>query len=226
MAHRCSIYGRRARRRADYARAAAGQAPRHFANRRSAYWSVTRASIPQHAEGRITIAATEVLPGSSSATLMAALEAEAPQLQLLIFSMRTDGPLITLETGRSITVGGRLLPPDLPGGLSRRRLFRQVRHAGRRQAPQTDPPCRNIEQRTSSSPTGDFEGRVDTALRALGHRRRVVARDDKLPHQPGCCAKRDLVLTAPRLLLRATAPSFPAQAAALSRFSSAGIVFE
>lgn len=159
---------------------------------------------PQHAQGRIAIAATEYFELVIGHPLMAALKQEAPQLQLCFLDAHGQSFNHALETGRiDLSIGGFFR--DLPEGLSRRRLFHDefATLAGGK-LPHRRP--LTLTEYVAAAHlfitlTGDFEGRVDTALRALGQRRRVIAATTSFATPAWLLLKEDLVLTAPRLLL-------------------------
>lgn len=159
---------------------------------------------PKKAEGRIYIAATEYFELVIGHPLMSALQKEAPKLQLCFLDAQGQSYNHALETGRvDLTVGGFFR--DMPEGLARRRLFHDdfaTLTGGK--LPHNRP--LSLKEYVKASHlfitlTGDFEGRVDVALRSLGHRRRVVAATSSFTTPAWLLRDQDLVLTAPRLLL-------------------------
>lgn len=159
---------------------------------------------PARAEGRIYIAATEYFELVVGHPLLSVLKKEAPRLQLCFLDARGQSYNHALETGGvDLTVGGFFR--ELPEGLSRRQLFSdQFATLAGGKLPHKRP--LSLKEYVQAAHlfitlTGDFEGRVDAALQALGQRRQVVAATTSFATPAWLLGKEDLVLTAPRMLL-------------------------
>ena len=159
---------------------------------------------PRRAEGRLYIATTEYFELVVGHGLLAELREAAPGVQLC-FLDAFGGPMNrALETGQvDLVIAGFF--PGLAEGLSRRRLFRDefaTLAGGRLPA---DRPL-TLEEYLAAphlliTLTGDFDGRVDQALRAMGRARRVAAGTASFATPLWLLRSEDLVLTAPARLL-------------------------
>ncbi len=156
------------------------------------------------AEGRIYIAATEYFELVIGHPLIAVLQKQAPRLQLCFLDVQSQLLHRALEAGQiDLAVAGFFR--DLPEGLAQRRLYQdEFATLAGGQMPGHRP--LTLQEYTEAAHllitlTGDFEGKVDVALRKLGLSRRIVAATASFATPAWLLQKQNLVLTAPRLLL-------------------------
>lgn len=160
---------------------------------------------PRNAEGRIYIATTEYFEMTAGANLMTVVRKEAPRVQLCFLDLLGSHSYRALETGQiDLAVAG--LFPGLPEGLAQRRLFRDefMTLAGGKL-----PRGRALTLKEYLAAehilitlNGDLHGKVDAVLERMGLKRHVVLATTSFATPLWLLRERDLVLTAPRLLLQ------------------------
>jgi DNA-binding transcriptional LysR family regulator len=161
---------------------------------------------PATAQLNINIACTDYLQAAVVQPLLAALRAQAPGLRVALHHL--DPAQLEAQMARGDVDLALMTPQAAPPGLRTRQLFDE-RYVliGRRQHPRlrkklTLAQFAQLEHVVVSLRGGDFTTPVDTALAALGQRRKVVLSAASFLIVPEIVAQSDWVALVPERLVR------------------------